>query len=49
MLEEVDSSGILELKDPADFFFEIQKREKNIMQAPAPVDVEDLGIIDLDQ
>ena len=23
MLEEVDSSGILELKDPADFFFEI--------------------------
>jgi hypothetical protein len=31
MLEEVDSSGILELKDPADFFFEIKKREKNTM------------------
>ena len=47
MLEEVDSSGILELKDPADFFFEIKKREK--ATATPQVDAEDLGIIDLDQ
>jgi hypothetical protein len=48
MLEEVDSSGILELKDPVDFFFEIKKREKAMAAAPQ-VDAEDLGIIDLDQ
>ena len=57
MLEEVDSQGVLDLKDPVEFFFhQIDKNKekanstnKKDGQLQNPAESEDLGIIDLDE
>lgn len=56
MLEEVDKDGILELKEPVEFLDELKRKEKNASSLQRVLEsgigaqeVEDLGIIDLDQ